>query len=175
MTTGKGQIGLLLLALASAPPAWAACGAIGARYVPRSTSSSPDIRYRMTILPLPRDVAIVAERYRFELFSRRNGRRLSRIDLDNICGNGRAPCSTWQPGRNEKTFFTSVVIRLNADFSPVHDWRAAYAIVFPDFSENDWTTPLMRQRYGNVRYFSRPHVEPDLSDHTIWVRTACGR
>jgi hypothetical protein len=87
---------------------------------------------------------------------------------------GRAPCATWQPGKDEEGFFHSVVIRLNADFSPARDWSAAHAIVFPNFGESDWTTPLARHHYANVRYYSRPHVEPDLSGQTVWVRTACG-
>lgn len=179
MTTGWRRLALGLLAVAWASSGQGACRAVGARYVPRSTVPSPTIRYALTILPLPRGVAIVAERYRFALFDRRSGRLLSRVDLDTVCGNGRAPCQTWPPGdtgtrQRGDSFFTSTVIRLNADFSPARDWQAAQAILFPAFSENDWATPLTMGHHANVRYFTRPHVVPDLSEQTVWVRTACG-
>lgn len=128
----------------------------------------------MTIVPPPPGVVVVAERYRFELFGRRTGRRLSSIVLDNVCGTGRAPCATWQPGMDDEGFFHSTVIRLEGDFSPARDWSAAHAIVFPGFGESDWATPLARHRYPNVRYYGRPHIQPDLSEQLVWVRTACG-
>ncbi|WP_174297687.1 hypothetical protein [Sphingomonas bacterium] len=167
---------MLLLAPAWSCAAYASCGANGARYAPRPTPASRDVPYRMTILPPPSGTVVVAERYRFELLGRRSGRRLSRVDLDLICGMGRAPCAMWQPGKDDAdNIFHSVVVRLNADFSPVRDWRAADAIVFAGFSENEWATALALHRFANVRYYTRPHVEPDLSARTVWVRAACGR
>ena len=70
---------------------------------------------------------------------------------------------------------TSTACPSNSTSRLVHDWSAAHAIFFANFSEHDWTTTLALNRASNVRYYTVAHVEPDVSDQTIWVRTACGQ
>jgi hypothetical protein len=70
------ELGLLVV-VASWGAAHGTCRAVGATYAPRSVQASSGIRYRMTMIPTPPDTVAVAKRYRFELFSRRSGRRIS--------------------------------------------------------------------------------------------------
>ena len=167
---------MLSAALMPVGAAHSVCGSNGATYVPRSRTHAPGVSYRLTILSPPRGVSVlIGWRYRFELLSRRSGRRLSRIDLDYICGMGRAPCAVWQTDHDEGDFGYSVVTHLARDLSPTIGNETPAVIIFSNFGEHDWTTALTIREVPGVRYFTRARVPPDLSDQLVWVRASCGR
>ena len=170
------RVGIMLLALTPVSAAQSVCGSNGATYVPRSRTPTSGINYRLTILSPPPGISLmIGWRYRFELLSPRNGQRLSRIDLDYICGMGRAPCALWKSGQQEPDFGYSVITQLGRDLSPTEGNETPAVIIFANFGEYDWTTPLTTQEVPGVRYFTRARVPPDLSDQIVWIRTRCGR
>ena len=76
-------------------------------------------------------------------------------------------------GPTEKTDYQAMdEVPVNRDFTPASEPKS-YAIVIPGMV--DWQGGYVAGlgKYGDLRFFTKAEVVPDLSGALIWVRASC--
>lgn len=104
---------------------------------------------------------------------RRSGKLLSELLLTWSCPVGRGNCQISPRFLSGKAVYPPVdEVPLNPNFTIANE-HAPYAIIIPGFVDWQWGYVAGLKEYGDLKFFTKDEVIPDLSDQLIWVRASC--
>ena len=156
-------------------PVLTPCPVDGSVYLPREYDHSEQYGYRLIVYKREDridDMTVDAD-WTVETVDRHSGKVLSELLLEWSCPAGRGNCQVFPRLSTEKTDYRAMdEVPLNRDFTPASE-PGSYAIVIPGLV--DWQSGYVNglRKYGDLRFFTKAEVVPDLSGSLIWVRASC--
>ncbi len=132
-------------------------------------------KYRLTVYEkqdYSQDATVDAD-WTVGTLDRRSGKLLSELLLEWSCPVGRGNCQISPRLLSGNADYPPVdEVPLNPNFTIASD-HAPYAIIIPGFVEWQWSYVDGLREYGDLKFFTKDEVVPDLSDQLTWVRASC--